>query len=92
MNLEITFANNFFNVKGVLDRNNIHVFKKHFKNVFNNTNGITISIENLSSIDRYGVSAIAQLHNEAIVKSKRLSIIGLGQNSLYNHFKTEEAA
>jgi hypothetical protein len=68
------------------------VFKKHFKNVFNNTNGITISIENLSSIDRYGVSAIAQLHNEALVKSKRLSIIGLGQSSLYNHFKTEEAA
>ncbi|MEM5563790.1 hypothetical protein WNY78_01675 [Psychroserpens sp. AS72] len=92
MNLEITFANNFFNVKGSLDRNNIHVFKKRFKNAFNSTSGITVSIEKLSSIDRYGVNAIAQLQNEALAKNKRLSIIGLGQSSLYTHFKTEEAA
>jgi anti-anti-sigma regulatory factor len=92
MNLEITQANNFFKVKGSLDRQNIHLFKKEFRNVFEKANAITVSIESLTSIDRYGVSAIAQLHNEALVKNKRLSIIGLGQNSLYNHFKTEEAA
>lgn len=92
MNLEITNANNFFKVKGALDRRNIHVFKKEFRNVFEKTSAITLSIEHLTSIDRYGVSAIAQLHNEALVKNKRLSIIGLGHGSLYNHFKTEEAA
>ncbi|WP_204344103.1 STAS domain-containing protein [Psychroserpens algicola] len=92
MNLEITHANNFFKVKGALDRHNIHVFKKQFRNVFESANVITVSIEHLTSIDRYGVSAIAQLHNEALVKNKRLSIIGLGHSSLYNHFKTEEAA
>nr|WP_321232291.1 STAS domain-containing protein [uncultured Psychroserpens sp.] len=92
MNLEITQANNFFKVKGSLDRHNIHVFKKEFRNIFERANAITVSIENLTSIDRYGVSAIAQLHNEALVKNKRLSIIGLGHGNLYNHFKTEEAA
>lgn len=92
MYLEITNANNFFRVKGSLDRNNIHVFKKEFRNIFEKVNAITVSIENLTSIDRYGVNAIAQLHNEALVKNKRLSIIGMGHSSLYNHFKKEEAA
>ena len=92
MHLEITQANNFFKVKGALDRHNIHVFKKQFRNIFEKVNSITVSIENLTSIDRYGVSAIAQLHNEALVKNKRLSIIGMEQNSLHNHFKSEEAA
>jgi anti-anti-sigma regulatory factor len=92
MNLEITNANNYFNVKGSLDRYNIHVFKKQFKNVFRTASAITVSIENLTSIDRYGVNAIAQLQNEALVKNKRLSIIGFGKNNLFNHFKTEEAA
>lgn len=92
MYLEITNANNFFRVKGSLQRDNIHVFKKEFRNIFEKVNAITVSIENLTSIDRYGVNAIAQLHNEALVKNKRLSIIGLGQDSIYNHFKSEEAA
>lgn len=92
MNLEITNANNYFNLKGCLDRHNIHLFKKEFRNVFRNTNSITVSIKNLTSIDRYGVNAIAQLHNEALVKNKRVSIIGFGQNNLFNHFKTKEAA
>jgi anti-anti-sigma regulatory factor len=92
MNLEITHTNNIFNVTGSLDRRNIHLFKKQFRNVFDKASSITVSIENLTSIDRYGVSAIAQLHNEALVKNKRLSIIGLGQSSMYNRVKTEEAA
>ena len=92
MNLEITQANNFFKVKGALDRHNIHVFKKQFRNIFEKASVITVSIENLTSIDRYGVSAIAQLHNEAILKNKRLSIVGLGHTNIYNHFKSEEAA
>jgi len=90
MDLEITNSNNFFKVKGSLDRNNIHVFKSKFRNIFENVNAITISIEDLKSIDRYGVTAIAQLHNESIVKQKRLSIIGLGCQEVFNHFKSKE--
>ena len=70
----------------------IYLFKKQFRNVFDKANAITISLEYLNNIDRYGVNDIAQLHNEALVKNKRLSIIGFGQNSVYNHFKSETAA
>ncbi len=90
MDLEITQSNNFFKVKGSLDRHNIHLFRSKFRNIFDKVNAITISIEDLKSIDRYGVTAIAQLHNESIVKQKRLSIIGLGCQELYNHFKAQE--
>lgn len=90
MDLEITHTNNFFKVKGSLDRHNIHVFKRKFRNIFEKANSITISIEDLKSIDRHGVTAIAQLHNESIVKHKRLSIIGLGCQEVFNHFKTNE--
>lgn len=90
MDLEITQSNNFFKVKGALHRRNIHVFKSEFRNIFEKANAITISIEDLKSIDRYGVNAIAQLHNESILKQKRLSIIGMGCQELYNHFKTQE--
>jgi len=90
MDLEITHSNNFFKVKGSLDRKNIHLFKSKFRNIFEKANAITISIEDLKNIDRYGVIAIAQLHNESIVKQKRLSIIGLGCQEVYTHFKSKE--
>ena len=90
MDLEITHSNNFFKVKGSLDRHNIHLFKSKFRNIFEKANSITISIEDLKSIDRHGVTAIAQLHNESIIKHKRLSIIGLGCQEVFSHFKAKE--
>lgn len=91
MDLKITYANNFFEVKGSLHKNNIHQFKREFANVFNKQNALIISIENLKSIDRYGANALAQLHNESITKGKKLSIIGMGCDDLYEHFKSEES-
>ena len=92
MDLEITNHNKFFKLKGNLQRNNIHEFKRAFRNVFDRLDVFTISIENLTSIDRYGVNALAQLHNESIAKGKKLSIIGMGCDDLYEHFKSEETA
>ena len=92
MDLQITHHKNFFNVKGILDRTNIHLFQKEFKHIFDKVNALTISIENLKSIDRYGVNALAQLHNESITKGKSLSIIGFGCDDLYEHFKAENVA
>lgn len=92
MNLEITSYNNQFRIKGVLNRQNVNVFSSEFKNVFEKFNSLTLSIEGLTSIDRYGVNALAQLHNESISKQKSLSIIGMGCDDLYEHFKSEETA
>ena len=85
MELEITHHNNFFKVKGILDRKTVNVFQEEFST-------LTLSIENLSHIDRYGVNALAQLHNESINKGKSLSIIGMGCDDLYEHFKSGSAA
>lgn len=92
MNIEITSYNNQFRIKGVLNRQNVNVFNSEFKNIFEKFNSLTLSIEGLTSIDRYGVNALAQLHNESISKNKSLSIIGMGCDDLYEHFKSEESA
>ena len=92
MNIEITSYNNQFKIKGVLNRQNVNVFTNEFKNIFERFNSLTLSIEGLTSIDRYGVNALAQLHNESIAQQKSLSIIGMGCDDLYEHFKSEEAA
>ena len=92
MELKITNCNNFFKIKGTLDKKNLEVFQSEFKNIFEKLNSVTISIEAIESMDRYGVNALAELHKEAIAKHKSLSIIGLGCKDLYNHFKSEVAA
>ncbi|MCF7559952.1 hypothetical protein L3X39_04820 [Sabulilitoribacter multivorans] len=92
MDLKITNCNNFFKVKGILNRDNVSLFQNEFKNIFDKVNNITISIQDVESMDKYGVDAIAKLHHEALTKNKRLSIIGLGCKDLYDHFKTETAA
>jgi len=92
MELKITNCNNFFKIKGTLDKKNLGVFQSEFKNIFEKVNSLTISIEDIESMDRHGVNALAELHKEAIAKHKSLSIIGLGCKDLYNHFKSEVAA
>jgi len=92
MNIEITSYNNQFTIKGVLNRQNVNVFNSEFKNIFDKFNSLTLRIEGLTSIDRYGVNALARLHNESISRHKSLSIIGMGCDDLYEHFKSEETA
>ena len=92
MDLEITNCNNFFKVKGILNKSNITLFQNEFKNIFDKVNDLTISIKDIESMDKYGVNAIAELHEEALVKNKRFSIIGYGCKELYDHFKTGTAA
>ncbi|GAA4805003.1 STAS domain-containing protein [Litoribaculum gwangyangense] len=92
MDLKITNSNSFFKIKGVLDRSTLHIFNEEFRHIFERINILTISIQEVESIDEYGVAAIAKLHQEALTKNKRLSIIGFGCKDLYDHFKTETAA
>ena len=90
MDLQITNQNNIFQVVGILNKFNLHYFKKEFSNVFDKQSTLTINIEKVTSIDRYGVMALAQLHNQSLAKGKKLSIIGMGSDDLYEHFKSEE--
>jgi ABC-type transporter Mla MlaB component len=83
MKLEITNYNNFFKIRGVLNHQNLHVFQSAFNHVFDSLDKVTISIEGLENVDRYGVNALAKLHNEAISKKKSLSIIDNGCKGVY---------
>jgi len=89
MDLQITNYNNSFKIKGSLNKLNLSTFNAHFSNVFDKLDDVLINIENVESIDRDGVMALAKLHNESINKAKRLSIVGFGCKELYDHFKTQ---
>jgi len=92
MDLRITSCNNFFKLKGTLNKDNVKVFQKEFDKAFENFTTLTISVEDLESVDRHGVNALADLHAQSIKNNIQLSIVGLGCKELYDHFKTYEAA
>jgi anti-anti-sigma regulatory factor len=92
MDFKISNCNNFFKVKGILNKNNVSLFNDEFNNIFDRVNNLTISIQDIISMDKYGVDAILELHERALAKNKKLSIIGSGCKELYDHFKTETAA
>ncbi len=92
MDFQISKCNNFFKVKGILNKDSVSLFNDEFNNIFERVNKLTISVQDIESMDKYGVDAIAKLHEEALAKNKRLSIIGFGCKELYDHFKTETAA
>ncbi|UKM65967.1 hypothetical protein GSB9_02539 [Flavobacteriaceae bacterium GSB9] len=92
MDLKITNCNNFYKIKGTLNKSNINLFNKEFKNVFDRAKTVTISVQEIESMDKFGIEAISKLHNEALMKNKRFSIVGFGCKELYDHFQTETAA
>jgi len=92
MALEISMDHDYFKIEGDLNRKNLHIFQSTFGNIFEKLDKVIISIEGLKGIDRYGVNAIAKLHNESLVKHKKLSIIGMGCKELYQHFSSNDAA
>ncbi|MGM5469593.1 STAS domain-containing protein [Flavobacteriaceae bacterium LMO-SS05] len=92
MNLKIENNNNVYELRGALVKLNVHLFQNKFQNIFDTQNDLTINIVDLEKIDNFGVHAIGKLHNEAILKQKRLSIIGSGNQNLFNHFKAVETS
>ena len=91
MGLKITGYNNFFKIKGELNRNTLDVFQNEFRDIFKRLNSIIINIEDVELMDRYGVLALTELHEESLIKNKKLVIIGLGCKELYEHFEAETA-
>ncbi|WP_055442660.1 STAS domain-containing protein [Lacinutrix himadriensis] len=92
MKLIITNSNNIYKVKGNLIKMNIPIFKNELKDVFNQADTIVLNLQELTNIDNQGVVAIAQLHNEALSKNKKLSIVGLNNGQLSTPFKSSKVA
>ena len=91
MKLSISSYNNFFSLKGILNRENIHIFQNEFRHIFEEMDAIILDIEGIESIDKYGVNALVKLNNDSILKNKKLAIIGYGCKDLYDHFKSAAA-
>lgn len=93
MDLKITICNNFYKLRGALQQNNILFFQKEISEGLSSFQKLTISIDNLDSIDKHGVNALRDLHYLALQEEKELNIVGLGCKELYDHFNsTVEAA
>lgn len=91
MTLKITNYNNFFQLKGVLDRNSVYLFQQEFRHIFEKRAAIVISVEGIESMDKYGINALTELHNQAIALNKKIAIVGNGCKNLYDHFKAQAA-
>lgn len=91
MDLEIISCNNFIKLRGEINKNNVELFQTELQLALKKFNELTISIEDLKSVDRLGVNALADLHVSSIKENKQLSIVGLGCKELYDHFKSCEA-
>ena len=92
MELSITNYNNFYKLKGALNKQSLDLFNQTFRNVFDKFESLTVSLDGVEAIDRHGVKALASLHNLSVTKNKKLSIIGFGCKDLYDYFKAEETA
>jgi hypothetical protein len=90
MDLRIYSQNNFYEVKGALNKKNIHVFQNTFNNIFETASNVRISLEGLEAIDREGKNALTQLHNESLAKHKSLSIIGSGREEIFNFLNQDQ--
>jgi anti-anti-sigma factor len=90
MSLEIVSSHNVVKVSGEINKNNVELFKERLLLELEKFNRLTLNIECLRSVDRFGVNALADLHVKSLALHKQLYIVGLGCKELYDHFKSKE--
>lgn len=79
--------NSIYELKGAFVKSTLHIFEDRFEHIFDEENHLTICTVGLDHIDLSGVRSIVKLHNEALSKNKQLSIIGAGNQELFDHLK-----
>ncbi len=92
MSLIINKSSNYYELTGVLNSTNAQSLEKALTKGLEKFNKVILSIEDVESIDRYGVDVITKIHESAVNTNKNLSIVGYGCKDLYNHFKSSSAA
>ena len=90
MNLVITKNNDCFELKGVLDKFSVFLFRKEFENIFEKVNNLVINIKTLDEIDVHGVNALTRLHNQALTYGKTFTIIGLKSEEVEDNSEVME--
>lgn len=92
MDLKITNYKSFFKISGALTKENMVIFHDEFKAVFERVTDLTVSIEDVESIDAMGIAALTELYNQSKTNNRSMSVIGYGSKDLYAHFKSEVTA
>jgi anti-anti-sigma regulatory factor len=92
MDLKITACNNFFKLKGVLNKNNISIFKKEIYDAIDAHQKLTISVDALEAIDSNAVESFRSAYFYAKSLQKEFIIVGVGCKELYDHFQSYKVA
>ncbi|WP_203255981.1 anti-sigma factor antagonist [Hyunsoonleella ulvae] len=92
MDLKITTCNNFFKLKGVLNKSNTSVFKKKIYDAIDANHKLTVSIDALEAIDAHAVESFRNAYFYAKNLQKEFTIVGVGCKELYDYFQSYKVA
>lgn len=90
MDLKIISCNNFFKLRGELNKKNAEVFQDELHEALQKFNALTIYVEGLEKIDAIGMEAFLELHSQSVKANTKLNILGTGCEELYQSLKANE--
>lgn len=89
MALQIKYSLGVFEINGSLNSKNTKDFKNHFETLIDQSNTITISLNEIIEMDRIAAKTIALLYKKAVENNKILYIIGKQNKKVNSIFDKE---
>ena len=90
MALQITNNSGIFEINGLLNAQNVSAMKSYFETLIESTKAVTISLDNINSIDKVAVKCLGSLYKKAISNNKVFYIIGSENKNIRDSFKEEK--
>lgn len=90
MDLKIISCNNFFKLRGELNKKNVEVFKSEFQEALQKFSTLSICVDGLEKVDDSGMEAFSGLYSKSLEKNIQFNILGRGCEALYQSLKTNE--
>ncbi|MEQ6122898.1 STAS domain-containing protein [Pseudotenacibaculum sp. MALMAid0570] len=78
--------NNVFYAKGEINQLNAKILKMYIESQFRKFNRVILNINDVSKIDKSGISILTSLYYTSISRGKSFSIIGYGCKDIYDEF------
>lgn len=92
MALTIREKNGEFLVEGAVNTSTAKNFLNHCESLLNTLGELTINIENITEIDKNGLSAFKALYDNALYYNRGFFITGVGCKEIYDEFRFTVAA
>jgi len=90
MAFQINNNQGIFEIKGLLNTQNIGSMKNYFEALIENTKDIIISLDKIKEIDNEAVRCLTALYKKAMLKNKVFYIIGIENKKVSDLFKEEK--